>query len=103
MSNITLVSHPIVQSKICELRDSQTSSHRFRALIKEITTVLGIEATRDLPLKDVQGVSGRLICIWGCPPSLASTPHMHFEETWMSLPSLSWLGSDSPVFFNCMR
>ncbi|BGO91396.1 hypothetical protein NBRC10512_007137 [Rhodotorula toruloides] len=56
MSNVTLVSHPIVQSKISELRNSQTSSHRFRALIKEITTVLGIEATRDLPLKDVQGL-----------------------------------------------
>jgi uracil phosphoribosyltransferase len=58
MSSITVVSHPIVQSKISELRNSHTSSHRFRALVKEITTVVGIEATRNLPLKDVQGVSG---------------------------------------------
>ncbi|BGP26680.1 hypothetical protein Rt10032_c11g4378 [Rhodotorula toruloides] len=56
MSNIALGPHLIVQSKISELRNSWILWHRFRALIKEIMTVLGIEAMGDLPLRDVPGL-----------------------------------------------
>lgn len=84
MSSITVVSHPIVQSKISELRDSRTSSHRFRALVTEITTIVGIEATRDLPLKDVQGVSGLLRSLGGVPPFPHLDPHTTWEETLLS-------------------
>lgn len=54
--SIHVVSHPLVQAKLSELRDKRTSSHRFRALVKELTTILGIEATRDVQLQDVPGV-----------------------------------------------
>jgi hypothetical protein len=54
--SVNLVSHPLVQAKLSELRSVETSSHRFRALVKELSTLLGIEASRDLPLKDVPGV-----------------------------------------------
>ncbi|GAA6006568.1 uncharacterized protein JCM10292_005991 [Rhodotorula paludigena] len=54
--SIHVVSHPLVQAKLSELRDKRTSSHRFRALVKELTTILGIEATRDVQLQDVPGL-----------------------------------------------
>ncbi|GAA5964711.1 hypothetical protein JCM8115_005702 [Rhodotorula mucilaginosa] len=54
--SVNLVSHPLVQAKLSELRSVETSSHRFRALVKELSTLLGIEASRDLPLKDVPGL-----------------------------------------------
>ena len=57
--SVNVLSHPIVQAKLAELRDARTSSHRFRALVKELSTVLGIEASRELPVKDVPGVSRR--------------------------------------------
>ncbi|TNY20559.1 Armadillo/beta-catenin/plakoglobin [Rhodotorula diobovata] len=55
--SVNVLSHPVVQAKLSELRDARTSSHRFRALVKELSTVLGIEASRNLPVKDVPGVS----------------------------------------------
>ena len=59
--SVHLVSHPLVQAKLSELRSVDTSSHRFRALVKELSTLLGIEASRELPLKDVPGVR-TLVC-----------------------------------------
>ncbi|GAA5822085.1 hypothetical protein JCM3770_007012 [Rhodotorula araucariae] len=54
--SVNVVSHPLVQAKLSELRDRRTSSHRFRALVKELSTVLGIEASRNLAIKDVPGL-----------------------------------------------
>ncbi|GAA6062839.1 hypothetical protein JCM10212_001845 [Sporobolomyces blumeae] len=51
--SIHLVSHPLVATKLSELRDSRTPSHRFRSLVKEISTLLGVEASRQLQLEDV--------------------------------------------------
>lgn len=59
--SVNLVSHPLVQAKLSELRTADTSSHRCRALVKELALLLGIEASRDLALKDVPGVSARLV------------------------------------------
>ncbi len=53
MANIFVADHPLVQHKLAVLRDEATPSKEFRRLICEITELMVYEATRDLPLKDV--------------------------------------------------
>ena len=43
---LNILSHPIVATRVSELRSKQTSAKRFRELIAEITTSLGMEASR---------------------------------------------------------
>ena len=45
-----VVEHPLVQHKLTEMRDKNTSVKEFRALVGEIAMLLTYEATRDLPL-----------------------------------------------------
>ena len=63
--------HPLVRHKIAELRDVETEPKRFRELVRELATLLGYEATRDLaveprtvrtPLTDASGhqLAGRI-------------------------------------------
>ncbi|HEX3863993.1 MAG TPA: uracil phosphoribosyltransferase [Stellaceae bacterium] len=47
---VTVVSHPLVQHKLSLMRARDTSSGTFRALLREISLLLGYEAMRDLPL-----------------------------------------------------
>lgn len=54
MKNVTIFDHPLIQHKISLLRDKNTGTNEFRALIEEIATLMGFEALRDLPLADVQ-------------------------------------------------
>ena len=51
---VTLVDHPLVQHKLSILRDKRTGTKQFRDLISELALFEGYEATRDLPLEDVQ-------------------------------------------------
>ena len=53
-SNVTIFDHPLIQHKLSILRNKETSSMEFRALISEISTLMCYEATRDLPLEDVE-------------------------------------------------
>ena len=43
--------HPLVRHKVTELRDAETEPKRFRELVRELATLLGYEATRDLALE----------------------------------------------------
>ena len=52
--NVTIYDHPLIQHKLSILRDKNTSSKDFRELISEIATLMCYEATRDLPLEDVE-------------------------------------------------
>ena len=52
--NVTWIDHPLVQHKVTLLRDENTSSKDFRALVGEIATLMCYEATRDLPLKEIE-------------------------------------------------
>ncbi|MBQ7638556.1 MAG: uracil phosphoribosyltransferase [Clostridia bacterium] len=52
MSNITITNHPLIQHKLSILRDKNTASKEFRALISEIAMLMCYEATRDLELRD---------------------------------------------------
>ena len=54
MENVTILDHPLIQHKITLLRDKSTGTNEFRSLIEEIAMLMGYEALRDLPLKEVQ-------------------------------------------------
>jgi uracil phosphoribosyltransferase len=53
---VMVVDHPVVVHKLTELRDKSTRPERFRNLVRDISVVLAVEATRDLPLapRDVE-------------------------------------------------
>lgn len=46
---LTIVDHPLIQHKLCIMRDEQTGPKEFRELVREITLLLVYEATRYLP------------------------------------------------------
>ena len=51
---ITMVmDHPLVQHKVSILRDENTGTKQFKELVSELAVLLAYEATRDLPLEDV--------------------------------------------------
>src|SRR5690606_4462453 len=54
MRGVTVVDHPLVQHKLTRLRDVQTSTKTFRELMREISTLLCYEVTRDLALEQHQ-------------------------------------------------
>ena len=54
IEKVTVFSHPLIQHKISILRDKRTGTNEFRALIEEIAMLMGYEALRDLPLKEVE-------------------------------------------------
>ena len=55
MSNTPFIAdHPLIQHKVTLLRDKNTGSKEFRELIMEITELMCYEATRDLPLEEVE-------------------------------------------------
>ncbi len=54
MKNVTLISHPLVKHKLTLMRQKDTSTKGFRALTREIATLLCYEVTRDLSLDPVQ-------------------------------------------------
>ncbi|NEO97473.1 MAG: uracil phosphoribosyltransferase [Symploca sp. SIO2E9] len=48
---VRVINHPFVQHKLTLMRQGQTSTAKFRRLIKEVGILLAYEVTRDLPLK----------------------------------------------------
>lgn len=54
MSNVIVFDHPLIQHKLSILRDKTTSVKEFRELVSEIAMLMCYEATRDLPLEDVE-------------------------------------------------
>lgn len=53
MENVKVMNHPLIKHKLSLLRDASTSSKEFRELVSEIATLMLFEATRDLPLKEI--------------------------------------------------
>ncbi len=49
-----IVNHPMVQHKLTLMRKKETSTHDFRALLREIGMLMGYEVTRDFPLRDIE-------------------------------------------------
>jgi uracil phosphoribosyltransferase len=50
-AQVTVINHPFVQHKLTLMRQVDTSTAKFRQLLKEIGMLLAYEVTRDLPLK----------------------------------------------------
>jgi len=53
MDNVITVDHPLVQHKLTLMRDKSTSTKGFRQLMREISTLLCYEVTRDLSLNPI--------------------------------------------------
>ncbi len=49
---VFVMDHPLIQHKLTFLRDKNTGSKEFRALVSEIAMLMCYEATRDLPLQE---------------------------------------------------
>lgn len=54
MGKVYVFDHPLIQHKTAMIRGIDTSTKDFRQLVKEISMLMGYEATRNLPLKDVE-------------------------------------------------
>ena len=54
MAKVMVMDHPLIQHKLTLLRNEKTSSKDFRTLVSEIAMLMCYEATRDLPLKEVE-------------------------------------------------
>ena len=49
-----VLEHPLLQHKLSILRDKNTGTKEFREIVREISTIMCYEATRDAELKDVE-------------------------------------------------
>ena len=54
MSELHVYDHPLIQHKLSILRDKNTSVKEFREIVGELASLMCYEATRDLPLEDVE-------------------------------------------------
>lgn len=54
MGKVTVLDHPLVKHKLTILREKTTGTNEFRALVKEIALLEAYEATRDLPLEEIE-------------------------------------------------
>ena len=53
-NKVHVLDHPLLQHKLSILRDEKTGVKDFREIVSEIATLMCYEATRDLPLEDVE-------------------------------------------------
>ena len=51
---VKLIDHPLIQDKLSYLRDKYTNVGDFRLLCGEMSQLMAYEATRDLPLKELE-------------------------------------------------
>ena len=52
MSQLTQLSHPVVQHHLAALRDAETEPAEFRRLVRRLTSLLACAATEDLALQN---------------------------------------------------
>jgi uracil phosphoribosyltransferase len=53
-ASLTVVDHPLVRHKLSLMRRHDTSTSKFRGLMREISLLLCYEATRDLALEEIE-------------------------------------------------
>lgn len=51
LPSVTVIDHPVIQTKLAELRDFSTDHRKFRELLNEIASLMVYEVTRDWPTK----------------------------------------------------
>lgn len=54
MSNVTVITHPLVQHKLTLMRDKERSTNGFRTLMREVSILLAYEVLRDMPIQMVE-------------------------------------------------
>lgn len=54
MAKVVVMDHPLIQHKIGTIRRTSTGTKEFREAISEIAGLICYEATRDLPLQEVE-------------------------------------------------
>ncbi len=54
MNKVHILDHPLLQHKVSILRDENTGVKDFREIVSEIASLMCYEATRDLPLEEVE-------------------------------------------------
>lgn len=54
MGELHVLNHPLLQHKLSIIRDKNTSVKEFREIVSEIATLMCYEATRDLPVEEVE-------------------------------------------------
>jgi uracil phosphoribosyltransferase len=54
MGELYIIDHPLVQHKLTIMRDKNTGTKDFKKILTEISTLMGYELTRDLPLTDIE-------------------------------------------------
>lgn len=52
--SVHVLDHPLLQHKLCILRDKNTGTRDFRTAVSEIAMLMCYEATRNLPLEEIQ-------------------------------------------------
>lgn len=54
MSELYIIEHPLVQTKLTMLRDKNTGNKEFRELVSEIASLICYEATKSFQVKEVE-------------------------------------------------
>ncbi len=54
MASVHILNHPLIQHKLTILRSKDTSVKEFRELVREISSLMCYEATRNLPTQEVE-------------------------------------------------
>ena len=54
MGQLYVMNHPLILHKLSVIREKNTSVKEFREIISEIASLMCYEATRDLPVEDVE-------------------------------------------------
>lgn len=54
MGKVHVFDHPLIQHKVSLMRRTETNVKEFRELAKEVAMLMGFEATRQLPLEEVE-------------------------------------------------
>ncbi len=52
--NVIIFDHPLIQHKLTLMRDKNSGSKMFRELVGEVAMLMCYEATRDLPLEEIE-------------------------------------------------
>ena len=52
MTNVTVIDHPVIQTKLTELRDFTADHRKFRTLLDEIAMLMTYEVTRGWPVQN---------------------------------------------------
>ncbi len=84
MATVTIMDHPLIQHKLGIMRRKTTSTKEFRDLVSEVAMLICYEATRHLPLTDIEietplvktiakEIEGKKLCI---VPILRAGLHM---------------------------